>query len=111
MVKTVDLHEQIGPGWTLVQHEGDTDAGVWRVHHDGQPVGTVCRGYDLATNTRGWEARTAHFDHVPAVGSVAASRRTDRLWRTRNAAAAGIATRAQRSPTGTGTTSRRRRSG
>ncbi|HEX5116059.1 MAG TPA: hypothetical protein VFW65_12750 [Pseudonocardiaceae bacterium] len=94
VVKTVDLAERIGPGWTLVQHEGEADAALWHVHHDGNAVGTIRRAYDLATNTRGWEARTARFDQVRAVGSFAASRRTERLWRTRDSAAAGIAAHA-----------------
>lgn len=97
VVRTVDLADRIGPGWTLVQHEGEADAAVWHVHHDGNAAGTIRRAYDLATNTRGWEARTEQFDQVRAVGSFAASRRTDRLWRTRDSAAAGIAAHA--SPT------------
>jgi hypothetical protein len=93
VIKTVDMHDPIGPGWTLVQYEGDADASIWHVHHNGHNVGTVRRSYDLATNARGWEARTSDYDRVPAVGTFAASRRNDRLWRTRNSAAAGIAAR------------------
>jgi hypothetical protein len=91
ITKMVDMQHSIGPGWTLVQYTGDAEASIWRVHHDGQPVGTVRRDYDLTTNTRGWEARTSRYIQVPATLSFAVSRRNDRLWRTRNSAAAGIA--------------------
>jgi hypothetical protein len=94
VTKTVNLSQQIGPGWTLTQHADDADISLWHVQHDDQTLGTVRRSYDLASNTRGWEARTANFDHVPAFGALAASRRHDRLWRTRDNAAAGIASRA-----------------
>lgn len=100
----MDLGEQIGPGWTLVQYDGDADASLWHVQREGRTVGTVRRAYDLTTNARGWEARTARYDHVRAVGALAASRRDDRLWRTRNSAAAGLAAR-----TATGATRRSRR--
>jgi hypothetical protein len=94
VTKTVDLSHQIGPGWTLAQHAEDAEISLWHVQHDGQTLGTVRRSYDLASNTRGWEARTANFDHIRAVGALAASRRHDRQWRTRDNAAAGIASRA-----------------
>jgi hypothetical protein len=97
VTKTIDMQHSIGPGWTLVQYTGDADASIWRVHHNGQPVGTVRREYDLTTNTRGWEARASDYLQVPATGSFAVSRRNDRLWRTRDSAAAGIAHRAGRS--------------
>jgi hypothetical protein len=99
VTKTIDMQRSIGPGWTLVQFTGDADASIWRLHHDGQSVGTVRRDYDLATNTRGWEARTVHYLQVPAPGSLAVSSRNDRLWRTRDSAAAGIARQASRSTT------------
>jgi hypothetical protein len=90
-VKTVDMRDSIGPGWTLVQHDGDAEASIWHVHHNGRTVGSVHRSYDLSANAGGWEARTADYHLVCAVGTLAASRRHDRLWRTRNSAAAGIA--------------------
>jgi len=93
VIKTVDLGAVIGQGWTVAQYAGDGEASVWHVQRDGRTVGTVRRSYDLSSNTRGWEARTAAYEPVPAVGSLAASRRHDRLWRTRDAAAAGIAAR------------------
>jgi hypothetical protein len=91
VTKMIDMRDTIGPGWALLQHEGDADASIWRVHHNGRVVGTVSRAYELISNTRGWEARTAHHVQVPAFGKFAASRRNDRLWRTRDSAAAGIA--------------------
>lgn len=91
VIKTVDLGTVIGPGWTVAQHAGDGEVSMWHVQRDGRTVGTVCRSYDLSSNARGWEARTADYERVPAVGSLAASRRHDRLWRTRDAAAVGIA--------------------
>jgi hypothetical protein len=93
VTKTVSLSHQIGPGWTLAQHTDDAEISLWHVQHDGQTLGTVRRCYDLASNARGWKARTANFDHVPAFGALAASRRHDRLWRTRDNAAAAIASR------------------
>ena len=96
VTRTVDLSNQIGPGWTLTQHADDADVSMWHVQHDGRTIGTVRRSYDLASNTRGWEARMANFGHVPAFGALAASRRHDRLWRTRDNAAAGIASRIER---------------
>jgi hypothetical protein len=91
VTKTIDMQHSIGPGWTLVQYLGDADASIWRVHQDRQSVGTVRRDYDLTTNARGWEARTSDYWQLPATGSLAVSRRNDRLWRTRDSAAAGIA--------------------
>lgn len=99
ITKTIDMRDTIGPGWTLVQHEGDADASMWRVRHNGEVVGTVSRHYELASNTRGWEARTSHYVQVPAIGKLAASRRHDRLWRTRDSAAAGIAHHLDRTST------------
>jgi hypothetical protein len=86
VTKTIDMGDSIGPGWTLGQYEGDADASIWRIHHKGQVVGTVCRSYELATNTRGSESRTSRFLQVPTTTRFAASRRSDRLWRTRDSA-------------------------
>jgi hypothetical protein len=94
VIKTVNLSQQIGPGWTLTQHADDAEISLWHVQYNGRTLGTVRRSYDLTSNTRGWEARTANFDHVRAFGALSASRRHDRLWRTRDNAAAGIASRA-----------------
>jgi hypothetical protein len=91
VVKTIDLSAAIGPDWTLTQRAGDVEASLWQLQHDGRPAGTVRRSYDLSSNTRGWEARTADYTLVSAFGALAASRRHDRLWRTRDGAAAAIA--------------------
>jgi hypothetical protein len=96
VTKTVDLAAVIGSGWTLIQHAGDGEASVWHLQRGGRTVGTVCRSYDVSSRARGWEARTADFVRVPALGSLAASRRHDRLWRSRDAAAAGIAAQLDR---------------
>jgi hypothetical protein len=36
----VDVTQTVGAGWTLTQHAGDADTGMWHVHHDGRPAGT-----------------------------------------------------------------------
>ena len=110
IIKTVDLTASVGPGWTLVQHADDRIASIWHLHHHGTPAGTVRRGYDLTTNARGWEARTATYDPVRASGKHAASRRGDRLWRTRDTAAAGIAAYLARQRKANAGTANRKRS-
>ncbi|WP_067801349.1 hypothetical protein [Actinomadura formosensis] len=97
-VTEVDMAARLGPGWTLRQREGDAETQTWLVTYQGQVKGLV-RRYRRKSDgalSRGWEALLGGgegFVRHSATKAGAHSDRSSFLWRSRDLAAWGIATR------------------
>ncbi|MFI9332940.1 hypothetical protein ACIGZJ_36070 [Kitasatospora sp. NPDC052868] len=99
LVKTVDMSDKLGPGWTLGQREGDEVTQTWVVVHDGQVRGMVRRYKRKASEgwSRGWEAFYLGRDGAgmlrqEAITAASWSDRSNSLWRSRDLAAWGVVT-------------------
>ncbi len=91
IVKTVDMAEKIGAGWQLAQRGHDQESGSWLIRYRGITVGVIT--HTSTFSGRGsWEARPAgSFIRIDPPAGLAASRKNDHAWRTRDLAAAAIA--------------------
>jgi len=86
--RTTDLSAQLGPGWRLIQDDGDR-AERWHLEHNQIRVGVINR----TVTTRGrtaWSARSLTGLQIRALGTLAVAAGSP-LWRTRELAAAGLA--------------------
>ncbi|MGK5550615.1 hypothetical protein ACSNOI_03290 [Actinomadura kijaniata] len=115
VVTEIDLSAKLGPGWTLRQHDGDADTHTWLVAFHGEIRGKI-RRYRRTDGSfsNGWEAFSGYngstgFMRLSATGAASWSERSSFLWRSRDLAAWGIATRPDHSTPNPAWASRRTR--